>query len=246
MGLVSELAVESYCFRYFKENERVPELVKECGLSNIELCFAHVDYSDTASYERVIDAYKNAGVDIISIYVSGLGNDEAAQTVPFEFAAAAGAKHMTVDFQVGSFPESFRIAERLAHKYDVILGIHNHGGIHWLGSSQMLEYVFANTSDRIGLCLDTGWAIDSHEDPAAMARRFADRLHALHLRDFVFDRAGEPEDVTVGTGNLDLARLHDALQAIHFSGSVILEYGGDPEDPLPALKRCVEMIRNTL
>jgi sugar phosphate isomerase/epimerase len=239
----NELAVQSYCFRHFKDNAVCADMVRQCGLARIELCGVHVNFADAAACDRAIDAYKKAGVRVVSIGVSSLKGDEAAERPLFEFLKKAGARHMSVDFAVASVPESYRVAERLAEAYGVRLGIHNHGGRHWLGPAAMLAQVFATTSDRIGLCLDTAWALDSGEDPVAMAERFAPRLTALHLKDFVFDKARKPTDVVVGTGNLDLAKLRATLQKIDFSGLAILEYEGDVEDPVPAVSACVKAVR---
>ena len=140
-------------------------------------------------------------------------------------------------------PACYRTAEKLAEEYDINLAIHNHGGRHWLGSAQSLEAVFQQTGPRIGLMLDTAWAQHSHEDPVELATRFADRLYGLHVKDFMFDSSGQHRDVVVGTGNLDLASLDAALAASDFAGAVILEYEGDVEDPIPALRECVEKLR---
>ncbi|MFI5356910.1 MAG: sugar phosphate isomerase/epimerase family protein, partial [Opitutales bacterium] len=121
--------------------------------------------------------------------------------------------------------------------------IHNHGGRHWLGNAQMLESVFARTSPRIGLCLDTAWALDAHEDPVALAEKFADRLYGVHLKDFVFDRAGKPADTILGQGNLDLPKFLKLLGGNERTQSVIIEYEGDIENPVPALSECVRQIQ---
>jgi sugar phosphate isomerase/epimerase len=238
-----ELAVQSYCFRAFEDNARVAELVRECGLSRIELCGRHVDMADEKSFQGVVDTYRSAGVEIPSIGVAGFGTDEAAATRCFEFARCAGAGLVGADFNPAAAPDNFRMAEKLSEKYDIPLAIHNHGARHWLGSVQILRTVFERTSPRIGLCLDTAWALDSRQDPVAMTRQFADRLLGLHLKDFVFDRAGKPEDVIVGSGTLDMPDLFAALKEVEFSGCATLEYEGDVDDPVPALKKCVEAIR---
>ena len=72
---------------------------------------------------------------------------------------------------------------------------------------------------------------------------FGERLYGVHIKDFVFDRAGKPEDVVVGTGNLDLPGLFKAMAEVSFNGSPILEYEGDIENPVPALRQCVEAVR---
>ena len=154
----------------------------------------------------------------------------------------AGASVIAVDFDPGAGPEIWRAAEKLADEFDLRLAIHNHGGRHWLGNTQMLAAVFARTSPRIGLCLDTAWALDAHEDPVAMAEKFADRLYGVHLKDFVFDRAGRQSDVVIGEGNLDLPRMLALIEANEHTASVVIEYEGDVANPGPALTKCVQKV----
>lgn len=243
---IEDLAVQGWCFRNFKENERVAELVRECGLSKIELSGVHADFKDDKGFDKVIETYRKAGIGIVGIGVQGFANNPQTEEKYFEFVRKAGAKVMGVDFDLGTVPKCYRTAERLADKYDINLGIHNHGGWHWLGSSTMLRHVFANTSNRIGLFLDTAWALASSEDPIVWVETFKDRLYGLHVKDFVFDRAGKPQDVVVGTGNLDLGKLLSLLKESRFKGSVVLEYEGDVENPVPALKQCVTAVKERL
>jgi len=243
MNVGQELGVQSYCFRNFTDNARTAELVKECGLARIELCGVHVDFQAPGVFEGVISAYRDAGVQIVSTGVNSLSGDVQKERNLFEFCKQAGAKFMSVDFAIGAVPDCLVAAEKLADEYDILLGIHNHGSRHWLGCAAALEWVFKQTSERIGLCLDTAWALHSREDPIALAEKFADRLYGVHIKDFVFDRAGGHEDVVVGTGNLDLAKLIETMMAGGFDGAVVLEYEGDVENPLPALRECVQAVR---
>ncbi len=244
--MASLFGVQSYCFRKTKDNTETAELVKQCGLDTVEVCRVQIDFSDTSTHKPAIEAYKNAGVKIASIGVNGIGADEAEARKLFEFARAAGLRVMSVDFAIDAVPECFTLADRLAEEYDINLGIHNHGGRHWLGSAQALNWVFSKTSKRIGLSLDTAWALDARENPVELAKRFADRLHIIHIKDFVFDRARTPEDVIVGTGNLELPALDAVLAGGGFTGPAILEYEGDVDDPVPALKKCVDAVRGAM
>ena len=238
------LAIQSYCFRNFKDNAKVADMVRECGLDAIELCRVHLDFADAAAVDKAIETYRAAGVRIVSAGVERFADDEARERMVMEFVKKAGAGHVSADFAIDKVPAAYRTAERLAEEYDVRLGIHNHGGRHWLGGNAALAQVFAQTSDRIGLCLDTAWSLDSGENPVKTVGQFQDRLFALHLKDFVFDRARRPEDVVVGTGNVHLPELRAALDAASFNGWFIVEYEGDVENPLPALKECLASIRN--
>lgn len=238
------LAIQSFCLRGFDDNQVVARKVKDCGLSAIELCGRHADLADPKAFAEVVEIYRQAQVEVVSIGVLRMANDPQKERKYFESAAAAGCKHISVDFDLHATPDCFRTAQKLAEEFDVKLGIHNHGGRHWLGNAQAIDWVFSQTSDRIGLMLDTAWALDAREDPIALIERFADRLTGLHIKDFVFGSNGQGEDVVVGQGNLDLQRMFEAAGKVDFSGLEVLEYEGDVDNPIPALTQCVQAIRS--
>ena len=239
-AMLGKLGVQSYCFREFRTHEQVAEQVKGIGLSRVELCAVHINFDDESTFEKAIDVYKKAGIQICSIGVEGFSANEAAEEKRFKFAKMAGAELITAHFDLNTVPACFRTAEKLADKYNINLGIHNHGGWHWLGNAETLAWVFKQTSPRIGLSMDTAWMIDSAGDPVQVAERFADRLYGLHIKDFVYTRDRKPEDVVVGTGNLKLKELLDVVKAKAPKCNVpVLEYEGDASNPGPALRSCV-------
>lgn len=240
------LGVQSYCFRNFKDNKKVAEMVKELCLDKIELCGVHCDFTDTSKFNEVISIYRDNGVEIVSIGVQGFKNDEATERKYFEFLKMCGGKYMSVDFDINTIPGCFKLADKLAEEYDVKLGIHNHGVSHWLGNVQGLSYVFSNTSVRIGLCLDTAWALDSKANPIEWVDKFKERLYILHLKDFKFDSLCKPEDIVLGEGTLNLEKILEKLKDINFSGLSIIEYEGNPENPSSDIKKGIENLKNLL
>lgn len=237
------LGVQSYCFRAFKDNAKVAGLVKELGLKSIEVCAVHVDFNEPAQHEPCINAYRDAGVQIVCIGVETFTGDEAAARKRFDFAKKAGAGFISANLQPDSWQEAVKVIDKLSKEYGIRCGIHNHGGYHWLGNAQMLKHVFANSGDGLGLWMDTAWALHSGEDPIKWCDLFGDRLFGVHIKDFTFNSAGKGEDVVVGTGNLDLPKLMEKLKALDVPGHAVLEYEGDVNDPVPALKQCVEKVR---
>ena len=61
---------------------------------------------------------------------------------------------------------------------------------------------------------------------------------------FVFGPDGQWSDTVVGEGNLKLPAFVQALKADGFDGMAVIEYESDPQNPVPALKRCVEAMRS--
>lgn len=242
----ASLGVQSWCFRHYKTNPEVIREVKACGLSAIELCGVHADFKNPAVFAEVIATYRKAGVKILSIGVQGLRGDAKVEENFFRFAKQAGAKCMSVSFNMDTLPKCLAVADRLAAKYDLRLGIHNHGGYDWLGNLTALNYVFQRTSPRVGLCLDTAWSMQAGIDPLKMVEKFGDRLHGVHIKDFTFDPAGKPSDVVAGTGNLNLKALVAAMEKVKFKGFTVIEYEGDVENPTPAITKCVKRVRQAL
>jgi len=240
IDLKENLGVQSYCFRNFKDNKVVAKMVKEVGVNKIELCGVHVDFFDVSKFKEIISIYNDEGVNIYSIGVQRFSNNETNEKKYFEFVKMCGGKYISADFDISRIFDCFKIAEKLAEEYDVKIAIHNHGGRHWLGNIQTLEYIFKNTSERIGLCLDTAWALDSGIDPINMIEKFNKRLYSLHLKDFIFERDRKPVDVVFGEGNIDIDKILEKLKEINFSGPLIIEYEGSPENPVPAIKKGIE------
>jgi len=243
---LENLGIQSYCFRNFKDNKVVAKMVKEIGLDKIELCGVHVDFLDTSKFKEVISIYNDEGVSIYSIGVQYFSNNEKNERKYFEFVKMCGAKYISADFDINKIFDCFRVAEKLADEYDVKIAIHNHGSWHWLGNIQSLSYIFKNTSERIGLCLDTAWALDSRIDPVKMIEAFSDRIYSLHLKDFIFEKDRRPVDVVFGQGNIDIEKLINKLKEINFSGPLIFEYEGEPENPIPAIKKGIENFKKKI
>ena len=248
MDLSSKLGVQTFCFREF-DIARTIDAVKSCNLSTVELCGfgVHFTFDDPDGFDKTVAALKDAGIGIPAMTADNFAGDEADERVRCEFAAKAGAKVLMIGgFDLDNIHEAFKTAEKLAEEFDVVLGIHNHGGSHAFGNTEMLNWVFKNTSKRIGLLLDTAWALDAGEDPVAMIRNFGERVHGIHFKDFIFDRERKPEDVVLGTGVLDLPGVLKALDDVGFDGSAVIEYEGEPEDPTASIAKCVEAIRALL
>ena len=237
------VGIQSWCFRGSKANEEVIARLKKCGADGIEMCGAHVDFKDAAQVDSVVKMYRDAGIPIYCAGVNHVTGDPSADKPLFDFLRASGARYMSISFSPGIEKDALKRIEAMADEYDVRLGIHNHGGRHWLGSSEILRHIFAITGKRIGLWIDTAWALDAGEDPIKMIQQFGDRTYGLHIKDFTFDTARNPTDVVVGTGNLNLPAMTKALEEIDFNGVAVIEYEGDVDNPVPALIDCVEAVR---
>ncbi len=240
-----DFGVQSYCFRHFPDNATVAAKVLETGLDKIEVCGVHADFDRPETFGEVVKTYRDAGVSIVSIGVQTFGGEDRERAW-FECAALAGAKHISAHFKVDSFPRAIEKVRAWSREFGIRVGIHPHGGYMFGGQPDVIEHLLSLGSPEIGLCLDTAWVlqIGPHGgNPVEWVRKFPKSIYGLHYKDYVFGRDASWSDVVVGEGNLDLPGLLKALDDTGFDGMAVLEYEADIENPVPALRRCVESMR---
>ncbi len=239
LDFVERLGIQSWCFRGYKTHEEVVEALRACDVDRIELSGAHIKPWEIDDPAAVVKFYEDHGVEISAYGGVQITADRDRARKVFDFARLAKFDTLTVFFGEGGI----ETAESLCEEYGMKVALHNHGRRMRYGAPWELDEVFEKTSLNVGLCLDTAWMLDSGRDPLEMAERYADRLYGVHVKDFVFDRAGRPKDIIVGEGNLDLPGFLATLDKIKFDGYFTLEYEGDIDNPIPATKQCVEAVR---
>jgi sugar phosphate isomerase/epimerase len=241
------IAVQSWCLRAFKPLPQFLEQLKSVGVTATELCGIHANFNDPSTFPAVADQFAKAKVQIVAIGVEGMTGDAKADRSKFEFCKAVGAKNMSITFSPDTWLDGkLKAVEKLAEEFNIRCGIHNHGGADWLGNAAILKHIFSCTTKQIGLHMDTAWALAASANPIQWIEQFADRLHGIHIKDFTFDRAANPTDVIIGTGNLDLPRLIADLKKINFTGPLVIEYEGDEAHPQPALSECVQVLKKLI
>ena len=152
MNYYTELGVKGFCFRAFPDNAVVANMVKSCGLDRIDLSGPQLDFRNPSLHAPAIRAYAEAGVKIVGIGVVGLSGGVDDEEL-FCFCRSAGCRTISINGEPGTFYEALKQAEAWAGKYDMRLAIHNHGGNHWLGNSQMLRHVLSRCGERVGIRL---------------------------------------------------------------------------------------------
>jgi len=243
-----QLGVQSFCFRNFKTNREVAQKVRQIGLDRVEVCGVHADFNDVAGWKEAVKTYQDEGVSIISIGVQTF-NGEAKERAWFESAVAAGAKHISAHFRVQTYQTAIPQVQAWSREFGVRVGIHCHGGYMFGGSPDVLEYLIGLGAPEIGLWIDTAWAMQigpHHGNPIAWVEKFAGHIYGVHYKDFVFESNAQWRDVVVGEGNLNLPAFVEALDKHGFDGAAVIEYEGDVENPVPALTRCVEVMRRVI
>ena len=146
----------------------------------------------------------------------------------------------------GPMLDALRRASEHAAARGIRAVIHPHCG-GYIEFEDEIELVLGATG--LGLCIDTGHALYAGSDPAALIRRYADRIGHVHLKDI--SPGPRPRDFwaavragvfcPIGDGQLDLEAVITALSG--YDGFATIEQDrrpGSPGTPAEDLTRSVE------
>ena len=95
----------------------------------------------------------------------------------------------------------------------VRIALENHCG-NWIQFLQDYEHIFAHIdAPCLGITLDTGHFTSAGVDPAAIVRRFPNKIFHVHIK----DHRGT-QSVALGTGETNNRGTADVLQASGYTG----------------------------
>lgn len=235
------LGMASYSLRKFSQADAIA-MTREAGLDNI--CFKSFHLPLNASAEQCAAASKacsDAGVTLYGVGVIYAKSEDAVNQA-FDYAKAAG-----VDTIVGvTQPDMLPLVEKKVKETDIRFAIHNHGpGDKLYPTPSVIMESIAKYDPRIGLCIDVGHTLRAGEDPAWAIRKFADRVHDLHLKD-VNEATAKGRGVICGTGVLDLKSVVQALLDIKFKRVAAFEYEADANAPMPGITKSVAYVKKII
>jgi sugar phosphate isomerase/epimerase len=235
------LGMASYTFRRFSLEETLV-MTKRLGLRRIAFKDFHLPLkSSEAEINAVSKRVRDANFELYGCGVVYMENETEVEQA-FKYARAAGMK---VIIGVPSH-ELLNSVNKKVQEFDIKLAIHNHGPEDKRYPTPESVYEKIRGLDpRLGLCLDIGHAQRAGLDPSECAKKFAERLLDVHIKD-VTASSKEGMSIEVGRGVVDIPKFLQTLLKLDYSGTVALEYEKDENDPLPGAAESIGYIRGVL
>lgn len=128
---------------------------------------------------------------------------------------------------VQAFAQRFNdLASRLSEE-GIRLGYHNHDfEFEELGDQTAFEVFAEALNDEVVFEIDVGWALVAGHDPAAMIRRYSDRVELIHMK----DQTSEGEFAELGEGDVDLVEVSEVARNVADVDLLVYEHD-EPESP---------------
>lgn len=214
-----------------------------------------VEYADRP--EELRGLLSESGVKLVSVY-SG-ANFIFADVLPeelhrinraAELAAMFGAERLVVGGgarrAAGTTDEDYALLGRgldqvtdIAESFGLTASYHPHLST-IVESPSELERLMETT--RIGFCPDTAHLAAGGGDPAAVIRKYPDRIRHVHLKDF---RADPFQFLPLGEGDLDFPDIIRAVKESGYDSWLMVEldnYAGDPRAAAEISKKYLDKL----
>lgn len=174
--------------------------------------------------------------------------------VTLQWTAALGKAYVWVSAAAREFSDFCRQANIQAaacRRWGIRAGLHNHLGTP-VETQEQLE-AFLEACPECGLILDTAHLAAAGGDPEGIVRRYAERLTAIHLKDWItlreevglenWTQRGRFCELGAGNIALDNAAVLRALPQVGYDGWIFVEQDTHLQDPLTDLAVSREYIR---
>ena len=239
----SEIQVGIAGYSFVKFNlEQSLSMMKRIGVNQLSLKDFHLPQNSTQEQiDRVMNACKNAGINVYALGVIYMKSKEAVDTA-FSYAQKTGV-NMIVG--VPNY-DLITYAEEQVKKYGIKLAIHNHGPEDALYPAPKDVYDrIKNLDAGMGMCIDIGHSMRAGSIPEKAIRDFKSRLFDLHIKD-VSVAAKDGKAIEIGRGVIDFPEVVESLRKINFKGVCSIEFEKDMTDPLPGMAESVGYFKGVL
>jgi inosose dehydratase len=244
------VGIQSYTLREF-DRAAALKRIQDLGLKYVEFYSKHISpNSKPDQVKAIVKECKDFDITPIAYGVHHFTKNDDANKKIFEFGMALGITTFSADPE----PDSFDSLDKMCEEYKIAIAIHPHGPqgkkLHrWFSAEKIMKAV-KDHNPLIGSCLDTGHLIHSaiapfneKLDSAEQVRVMGARNFGLHLKDH--DNKTE-QDVVFGKAALDVVSVLKALKDVKFKGYISIEYEANPTDPVPDVKACLEVFKESV
>lgn len=224
------------------------------GVDGVEANLLHLDEHE-ATLRRLLDQHHLA---LSSVFASGnLHEEERAEATIAEVmrlaprAKAMGAEAISfnsaprkeprkTDLELRRQADGLNELGRQLKAIGLDLNIHTHDPEMLDDAREFCSQMDLTDPALVGMCMDTHWVYRGGGDVLALAKRYANRINSLHVRQSENGVWAE----TFGPGDLDYPALVLVLKDAGFDGWVIVELA--LEEGTPSTQPLVESMRQSV
>jgi sugar phosphate isomerase/epimerase len=228
--------------------------MKEIGLGEAELWDGHIlpkaadalkEFRKNPPLDEMREVRKKFDDAGIELYALTYGFQESwsdAELVGgFEMAKALGVKDITSSANVSVAKR----LDRLAQKYRITVGFHNHSNKapNEFARPEDFEEALRGASKYLGINLDIGHFTAAGYDPVSFLEQHHDRIIVLHLKD---RKTNDGPNTPWGQGDTKIKEVLRVLKTKHYPIPANIEYEYKGGDTVEEVKQCFAYCKDAL
>ncbi len=237
----------------FLDYEQLAKTCKEVGLDGVDMPVrkgGHVLPENVKTdLPKAVAAVRKQGLEVPMITTKLVDGDdpdahpilEAASKLGIKYFRVGGQKYDTdgdILPQLAKFTGQLRRLAKVAEKYDMTAGYHNHSGMRNVGGSiwdlyRMIEEV---GSDNFGSNFDVGHVTveGSYGSWQTNSRLMAPKVKMMAVKDYVTGEGPKPVWVPLGEGRVEIVEILSIMRKSGFHGpiSIHIEYKVESDDAM--------------
>lgn len=243
-----KLAVNTYPFLLTADLEKAIDEIGEAGYKEIEFLMSppqfELDTIRTGTMAKLKNKLDNAGISVASVLLPSLdinlcspfpemrdmsvelykkAADMAVELNSRGIVVIVGKRHVLlpppIDYILSLSRESVMRILDYTQYTDLCLNIETLSANLIDTVKETATFVDSIGSDRVKICFDVA-NVYTQEDVTEAARIAGNRINLVHISDSYKDHTAH--DV-IGTGEIDFAKVREALEMVNYNGSVVIE-----------------------
>lgn len=154
---------------------------------------------DVSRFEKEVRLGKEAGAVVFRSWMGGRRYEQFSSVDEFKAYRDASWRSM-------------QLAEPIARRHRVRIGVENHKDFH---APELVEMLTRLSSEHMGCCIDLGNSIALLEDPLAVVEALSPFVVTTHVKDMAVQEYADGfllSEVPLGEGILDLARMFEIIE----------------------------------
>ena len=252
---VGVTSITQLAYRTFGQMDRAFAQIAAAGYAGVEVFDGNLLDHSPADFRSLL---ANSGLQLVAAYAGGnfifddiLPEELARVTRAADRAAELGTPHLVVGGGAKRF-DGIRESDyqKLAIQLDRVTDMaaasgltacfHPHLTTIVEGPEQLEKLMKLS---KISFCPDTAHLAAGGGDPAALIRKYPDRVRHVHLKDF---QKNPFAFLPLGKGELNFSDIFSALKEIDFQGWAVVELDGYDGDPKEAAAISMKFIQEHL
>ena len=252
---IKQISLQAYTARHFKPYEDILRFLSEQGMNKVEL-FEVESFPET---KEILDKYNMSSpsthmgfstLENVDLIINNLKKSNITNAIIPSPVGKPGGKFSSLfdktEEEWNEFGKSLSSYVEIFEDNGINLGYHNHSfEFNPLPSGKMPIECILDHNENLKFEIDLGWVVAGNADPIFWIKKYAYKIIACHLKDFIsqdLDLIEHDSQCAIGDGFIDWKEI--LIEVKKTPCSIFVLEHDDPKDYQDYVKRSLNFLNS--